>query len=259
MEMISINKLAIISFSLILLGFVGAFAFLVFVINHQNADKYTAVGTILAAIGTVGAFIFIGYQTVQLKNEFDLQHRPYLYVHLPQPIVGFNPTEKAWFGGGNLFFKNVGKDPATVTDTQYMVASDRMGIIKFVEWFERDFGGFPDIKTVMPGQEDAQVPCHPVISPADQKPRMFYIGAVITYRGPKPNKQYWYKFSQLFIVKFEKVTDKDGNPQIVPVIHPHKPDHEWDQNIEDSKPPKLAEPKWEDYLSKPYVKTLTGE
>lgn len=102
---------------------------------------------------------------IQLQADgFQLEHRPYLYLHLPldQIRVWQNETEGGWFGGGDLRFRNVGKDPASITKAQYMVASDARGVIDFVGWFETEFGGFPDIEVVFPGQDDARVPTHPL-------------------------------------------------------------------------------------------------
>jgi len=270
-EIWSSHKLPI-SIFLILLGIVGLALLLNVVITASNANKYNAIGTILAALVGITALLFIGYQASQLKTsvdlqrkqiqaqaeEFKLERRPFLYLHLPLDKVGVwrNVAERAWFGGGNLRFRNVGKDPATIIKTRYMVASDVAGSVDFVGWFEKAFGGFPDIKTVFPVQEDAQVPCHPIISPGNKKPKLFYIGAVVSYVGPTSDRIYWYKFSQLFVIKIEKLKDEHGKEFERISIHPHRPDHDWDRNT-GSEPPDLKEPDWKDLLSKSYIKTLT--
>jgi hypothetical protein len=270
-EILSSHKLPIAIF-LILLGIAGLALLLDVIITGSNANKYNAIGTILAALVGIAALVFIGYQASQLKasvdlqgkqiqaqgEEFRLERRPYLYLHLPldEVRVWRNVKERAWFGGGNLRFRNVGKDPATITETSYMVASDVAGSVDFVGWFEEAYGGFPDIKTVFPGQEDAKVPCHPVISSGNKKPKLLYIGAVVSYVGPISDRIYWYKFSQLFVVKFDKIKDKRGKEIEGISIHPHRPDHDWDKNT-DSDPPSLKEPNWKDFLSKSYIKTLT--
>ncbi len=252
-----------ISIVFLILGVAGLALLLDVVITAINAEKYSAIGTILAAIVAIPALFFVGFQAMQLRKSVDLQvdafqleHRPYLFLQLPQVSVWRNDPEGGWFGGGDLRFKNVGKDPATITTTRYMVASDTRGEIDFVGWFEKEFGGFPDIKMVFPGQEDARVPCHPNISPGDKKPRLLFVGAVISYVGPNADRRYWYKFSQVYVLRFVRGKDKQERILETVEIHPLKPDHDWDRNMT-SAPPDLEQPKWTDYLSQSYIKTLT--
>jgi len=255
-------------------------------ITESNANKYSAIGTLLAAVVGIFALFFIGYQAVQLRKSVDLQldqiefissqttqlrrsvelqakeflleHRPYLYIHLPsnEVEVGYNEQERAWFGGGELRFRNVGKDTATITETNYMVASDTAGVVKFREWFEKDYGGFPDITNVFPGQEDVRVPCHPEISTSGKRPKLLYIGAVVSYVGPSSKKTYWYKFSQLYVIELKKGKDNQGQEKEWSIPNPLKPEHDWDKNT-NSKAPILKEPVWKDYLSKPHIRRLT--
>ena len=252
---------------LIFLIFCVGFLLLKRFINESNANKYGTIGTILAALVGMFALFFIGYQSEQLRNqiklqtdEFHLEHRPYLYIHLPpdQLKVWYDEGERAWFGGGNLRFRNVGKDPASIIKTKYMIASDTAGEVDFVAWFERDAGGFPDIKNVFPGQEDAQVPCHPEISTGGKRPKLLYIGAVISYVGPSSKRAYWYKFSQLYVIRFIKRKNEQGRETEWVSVVPLKPEHDWDKNT-DSEAPTLKEPEWKDYLSKTQIKALTGQ
>lgn len=267
-----------LSIALIAVALIAITLFLDVRITESNASKYAAIGTILAAIMAVLALFVVAYQTMQLRTSvnlqgdqirlqaatFELEHRPYLYLYLPsdQLKVWLNQAEGGWFGGGDLRFRNVGKDPASITQADYMVASDVRGEIPLRKWFEEEFGGFPDISSVFPGQEDARVPCHPNISPVERKPQFLYIGAVVSYVGPKKDRRYWYKFSQTYVLEFLKEVDKQPSlvqgPLYKVVVHPLKPDHEWDKNPE-SEPPKLMLPNWADYLSQSYIKKLTQE
>ena len=234
-------------------------------IRPYNSEKWVAIGTILAAIVGIFALIFVGTQATHLSRQlklqaetFELEHRPYLYLHIPPGEVRFwrNDVEGGWFAGGDLRFRNVGKDPATIRNTQYMVASDRRGVIDFIGWFEKEFGGFPDIKVVFPGQEDARVPCHPTVAERDKIPRLLYIGAVTSYEGPQPGRSYWYKFSQLYVLEFVRGKDDQGRMVERFGVHPLKPEHDWDRNT-NSPPPGLVEPRWQDYLSQGYIHHLT--
>ncbi|MCK4391162.1 MAG: hypothetical protein KAV83_13100 [Desulfobacterales bacterium] len=234
------------------------------------ARKFVVLGTVFGALGTVGAFFFVGYQAIQLEKsvklqtdqielqaeEYHLEKRPYLYVHLKNVAVWKRKSDGPWFGGGRLYFKNQGRVPARVIKTQYMVASDQRGNTDFVNWFEEAYGGFPDVKTVFPDQQDAFVPCHPIIGETGITPKLFYVGAVIMYSGIKPNEAYWYKFSRLYVVEFDIEKDDKGKERNVIKVHPHKPDHDWDKNT-GSVPPILKEPNWKKYLSKTYITTLT--
>ncbi len=252
-----------------LLALAGAFIALIVLavvfINCENGAKYSAIGAILAALGaiiaafgTVGALLFLANQVRLQREAFRLEHRPYLYLHMDDPGVWFNDEVKGWFGGGPLRFRNVGKDPATITKTDYMVASDAQGVIDFKGWFEKDFGGFPDVTSVFPGQENAQVPCHPGIASGDKKPKLLYIGAVVAYVGPESAPVYWYKFSQLYAIGISEIRNEQGIEIGFKItLHPQKPDHDWDRNT-DLEVPKLVEPDWQFYLLKPYIKQVTS-
>jgi hypothetical protein len=275
---------------LLCLFLAAAFALEV-LIKTSNADKYTALGTILAAIATIiaaiggiAAFFFVGYQAVKLgesvnlqREEFSLEHRPYLYTELKltnQPLslkingkfaqvnlegIWRNEKENAYFGGGDLYFRNVGKDPATITKTEYRVRSDARRDLDFVQWFKEAYGGFPDITSVMPNQQNLRVPCHPIVSLTAEAPKLLFVGAVISYVGPQKEtekqRKYWYKFSQLFVVELT-AHQINGQKIIIPVLHPHVMYTDWDRN-EGKDPPPLEDPNWDDLLKKSYVKTLT--
>ena len=194
---------------------------------------------------------------INLQTEIShLEHRPYLYLYMNTLGVGQKKPGEAWFGGGSMRFRNVGRDPASNIKTQHMVASDTLNEIDFVGWFEKAFGGFPHINSVFPGQEDAEVPCHPMISTGDKKPKLMYIGAVVTYEGPKSGMIYWYKFSRVYAIKFSKEKDKEGLVKVS--IYPLKADHDWDKNL-NGQPPKLELPNWKNLLSKSYINQITSE
>ena len=241
---------------------VGFFFLLDTVITADNAEKYSAIGTLLAAFIAMPALGVIVFQSYQLKNSVDVQakdsnlsHRPHVYLEfkLHNPPV-WQTNAGSWFGGGDLYFRNSGKSPATIIYKDYMVASDRSGVIDFVGWHEKDHIGFPDIKVVFPNQDGVKVPCHPIIS-GEEKPRLLYISAVIHYKGPEKGKVYWYYYSETFAIQFGKFPDRNGTLVDGIVLHPVT-DHDWDDNTEKD-PPKLAEPNWEYLLSKIYVKRIT--
>jgi hypothetical protein len=295
LEMWSAHKMGIV-IALVVIGLLCIFVALAFMletlIRTENANKYSALGamlaafgTIIAALGGIGAFFFVGYQAAQLAEsvnlqgeEFALEHRPYLYLDLEltkQPFLYYqtkegiqnlnlfgiwpNKNENAYFGGGDLYFRNAGKDPATITRTEYRVRSDQRRDLDFVKWFQDAAGGFPDIKTVMPNQQGLRVPCHPIVSEGAKVPKLLFVGAVISYVGPQKGteerRRYWYKFRQTFVVEL-RTAEVDGQPVEFPVLHPHVVDTDWDRN-EGKDPPPLEDPNWDDLLSKSYVKTLT--
>lgn len=256
--------------------FAGAAILLEVLIKTSNVSKYTAIGTVIAAIGTIvaaiggiGALYFVGYQAIHLKRSVDLQgdqiraqseefhldRRPYLYVELRDLRIWKNPIEKNWFGGGDIYFMNVGQDPATIVDSQYVACSDvTRDSADLKNWFERDFAGFPEIKTVMHGQENLRVAVHPIVGPGDKQPKLLYIGGVISYVGPQKDRKYWYKYAQVFVASTE--TKRLDGGEVVKDLFPGKADTDWDKN-ENSDPPVLQVPDWDSYLAKGYIKTVT--
>jgi hypothetical protein len=179
-------------------------------------------------------------------NAFRVEHRPYLFIEDDKHYLGKNDPEGGWFGGVDLRFRNVGKDPATITDAKYMVASDVSGEIGVVKWFNEESGGFPDIKVLFPQQEDFRVPMHPNIAPSNKAPRLVYVGAVISYTGPHHDMKYWYKFSRVYAIQHK--------PELG--WQPQKPDHDWDNN-NNADAPELKVPDWQKYLSQKYISRIT--
>lgn len=223
------------------------------------------VSVCLVTVGiavNVAVVTFIGMQSSDiktqtniLKDSYEAEHRPYLYLDLRHTndknqrgvSVWEHPSKSGWYGGGDLHFINVGKVPASIISTKYIVASNQKGDTKLIEQFRKEYGEFTDVKVVMPNQEDVKVSCHPIIVDGNENPQLLYIGATITYKGSNPDKTYWYKFSQVFI--FEQLT-------ILTFLgHPHTPDHDWDQN-KNIETPILKVPVWQEYLSLPYIQTL---
>lgn len=191
------------SFSLMKLSIAGGIAlialgwFFSILISEENCQRIIAFGTILGSVVGVFGLCFIGYQAIQLRKSLDIQSsemrlqlnrhqlesRPYLYLDIKLINNGMwrNHEEAAWFGGGDLHFKNRGKVPATILKGQYIVESD-VHDSNFQEWFEEAYGGFPGPNTVFPDQNSVIVPCHPVIGGKSDFPKMFYIGAVVPYK-----------------------------------------------------------------------------
>jgi hypothetical protein len=271
--------------------FVGAALILEMLIKTSNASKYNALGTLIAAIGTVlvaiggiGALLFVGYQAVKLgesvnlqREELTLEHRPYLYVELEltKEIVMINgkpsnanfngiwpnKEEGAYFGGGDFYFRNVGRDPATITKTEYRVRSNLKRKADFVKWFKDYYGGFPDITSVMPNQNKLKVTCHPIVSSIAEAPKLLFVGAVISYGGTQKEtdkeRKYWYKFSKLYIVELKNF-EINSEKIIIPVLHPHVMYTDWDRN-KGKDPPPLEDPNWDELLKISYIKTLTDK
>jgi hypothetical protein len=64
----------------------------------------SAIGTGVAAVGTVGAFAFLIYQQVQLRHERHDALIPFLAMELPSDAVSINPIPvrvSAYGGGGD--------------------------------------------------------------------------------------------------------------------------------------------------------------
>ncbi|MCK4818418.1 hypothetical protein KA005_21790 [bacterium] len=249
--MFSHHKLTIAIGLILLSVIVGILLWIL--VTESNAQKLGAIGTVLGAIGAVGALGFIGYQAIQLKASIDLQieafnleKRPYLHPSLENLNVWRRSKESEWcYGGGDLYFINPGNVPASIVNSEYMIATDEQGKIGIVEWFEKEYGEFPDIKSVFPGQRGVFVPLHPTIG---KKPNLLYVGAVIAYTGTKPGLKYWYKFSRIYILKFRTCKTQTGEEKEIISISPHTPDYEWDRNT-GSDAPILKEPDWKFYLS----------
>ncbi|PKN67171.1 MAG: hypothetical protein CVU57_04260 [Deltaproteobacteria bacterium HGW-Deltaproteobacteria-15] len=247
--------------------FLAAYFLLGWFIRDSNVQKAVAIGAVLGAVGTIGAFFFLWHQSVKLKDTiqlqtetFKLEKRPYLFAYLSKKgnkSVEFdiwkNAEHGAFYGGGDLFFENVGQVPATIGKTQYLVASDELGDTNVVRWFEEAMGKYPDVKTIFPGQQNISVALHPQLG---KKPRLVYVGAVIPYTGIKPQEKYWYKFSQLFIVQYRKVPDKEGNLKPAIAVSPHFADHDWDKHSA-SDPPVLSTPDWNYWLERSHIKQIT--
>lgn len=193
----------------------------------NNADIITPVGSIgsfMAGIGAVVAIVFAGIQfslmtdSNKLQKEiFYLEKRPYLYVNLV-PDFGYNDQIKDVFGGGNVVFKNVGQIPASNIETTFNVGTER-GEINLKDWFVKELGGFPEVKTVF-SQDINSIFIHPQIG---KDTRFFYLDVLVTYSGHNTDNKYWYKFTQVYNVYWDgKKLNKT----------PIKTDTDWDRNID---------------------------
>jgi len=234
---------AYIIFSIILLSYLYRRK-----INETNATRIRAAGSIAGIVFGIPTLIAVGYQVLHLQKTIELQHdtfllenRPFLFVSLKNLRLWKNVNEgDVWFGGGDLYIINKGKTPAKIITKQakYIVASNEYGDCGMMKWFEGDAGGYQHVTTVFPGQEDAFVPMHPIIG---QNPKVIYFGALIPYVGLDPDKLYWYKFTQSYLVKFRKVKDENGIERLTSPSMPFPAKHDWDRN-EGSKLPKLISP-----------------
>jgi len=219
-------------------------------ITDSNVQKFIAFGTISAAIGAIIALIFVMQQANQLKESvnlqtvsFNLEQRPYIFAYLGDITFFKNVTDGSFYGIGNLYFENKGKVPADFIfpETKYIIASDELGKIGNERWYDEKAGGYPHVKVVFPGQKGLFIPVHPQVG---KKPSIIYVGAVITYKGTDPNRQYWYKFSQVFYISYNMGKNGKGQPFIESTnLGPSSADHSWDMNA-DAPPPELNIPDW---------------
>ena len=242
-------ELAIVSF-LILLGVVGLAFVLDWLIKFSSPETYTAIGTMLLALVAIPALFFAGLQARSLLDAFNLEKRPYLYVFLvPLEInLGPSPDSRNIFGGGKLHFRNEGPIPASDIKAEYVVASDVNRDIALEEWFQDALGGFPHVRTVYPRQNDQYVYLHPTIGSLEKRPKVLFVGAVISYAGLEPQKRYWLKFSRLYSLNVSEIEGRKFGSTILEL------EDFWDRNCNFDDLPEIKKPDWDQYLSKSYIK-----
>jgi len=219
------------------------------VFKRENAE-------LLAHVGSVVAVGFLVYQITLQREEFSLEHRPYLHIDF-KTRIWFNESEKGFYGPGDLVIKNVGNAPANIDISKavYVVKSDVNRNLDFMKWFEKSTGGFPHIGTVMPGQDNQSIPFHPMISEGRLPPKLIYVAALIPYTGPQKGKSYWFKYHQQFAVEIiKKVLDSKVIQGFA--LHPQPAYTYWDNN-ENSNAPQLDEVNWDKMLEREYIKDVT--
>lgn len=218
-------------------------------LRRENAE-------LIAHIGSVIAVGFLVCQISLQREEFSLEHRPYLHVNL-KTSFWFNKLENGFYGPGDLVIKNVGNAPANIDikNAVYVVKSDVDRTLNFMEWFEKSTGGFPHISTVMPGQDNQSIPFHPMISGGKLPPKLIYVAALIPYTGPQKGKRYWFKYHQLFAVEIrKKINDKVITHY---ALHPQPAYTYWDNN-ENTDVAKVEEIDWDKILEREYIKEITN-
>ena len=212
--------------------------------DESTVQTLIAVGTNLGAFGAIGALVFLGYQSMKLREsiqlqteDFHLEKRPYLYVHFePQ----FHYAGKDIYGGGHIVYRNEGRIPSSNVSSAPEAYSNERGKIPIKEWHIEYFGGYAEVKTVFPNHVDAKIFFK---GDMGSEATFFAIGALVAYTGIQRDKTYWFKFSQVYNIV------GDGK-RVVPHLISH--DTDWDQN---TKPVPLPpqEPDWskyKDYLGK---------
>src|SRR5574341_160242 len=103
-------KIALITV-LLAAGFAGLALLLELVITSSNAEKYSAIGTILAATAVIPTLFFLGYQSWQMKRAvhiqakqskmqletFRVEHGPYVFIEDDNHMLTRNDPEGGWF------------------------------------------------------------------------------------------------------------------------------------------------------------------
>ncbi len=270
-EFVAAHKFSLF-LAIIILLILAAVFFLESILTDSNAQRISALATVVGSIGSIVVLAFLSYQSLKLRDSinlqaestrlqtesFNLEQRPYLWLDMHSNMSkGDPPDVKKIFGGGYLFFRNEGKIPANIVDAQYLIASDVNKNIDLVKWFESARGSFPQIKTIFPNQKDNYVFLNPIIGDIDNKPKLLFISALIKYTGKDSQKFYWYKFTRLIeIAEF----DPEKNAGRISTI---LIDDDWDRDSP-SNPSSLKYPDWDKYLplfqekpkSEPPVNTL---
>jgi hypothetical protein len=219
-----------------------------------NAPKYSAIFTLFGVLIATGAFFFVSYQTKMLRENIDnqtksfvLENRPYLHADFVSQFgFGNDPREKEIiFGGVDLSFINEGKIPASIIsdECEYISISNEMQNTDLVEWFKKAKGAYPEVTTVFPRQKSRMIPIHPMVG---KKPKLVFVWCKVVYTGIDSNVKYWYKFTQIYHLKYKSPEDHSDQKEFTPELI--KQEEDWDRNNQ-VQIPKFKPPDWDKYLS----------
>lgn len=206
----------IIFLALLILIIVGSF-FLWRFTNDKNTNKLIVIGTIFAAIGTIGALFFLNYQSFKISSQIDYQiktyeidNRPYLYIEVDEFEVNtgkgnYNDPASSdiVYGGVEFKLKNKGKIPAGDIDISFKYTSDQMNDPEALDRYLKNNDMQMSI-VVFPEQifKPSKVKCQ-----MGNTPKMIHIWILVKYRGLREindsnrDKIYWHLIDQLYFIR----------------------------------------------------------
>lgn len=208
-------------------------------VRESQVISIADISNIMAAIIAAFGLFFVGCQIYLQREDFSLDKRPYLYVYL-KPEFNIAQPGGALHGGGHLVFNNSGKIPASDINLIFTVGSDQLKKIDLRGWFIKNYGDFPEVKTVFPNHKNASVYIHPRIG---NDAKLFYLGVLFNYSSTDSKRLYWYKFRQLYSVQLE-----NGEPK-TSVIYTYT---DWDRNrlmCKEDTLPDLEHCDWQKHLT----------
>lgn len=150
-----------------------------------------------------GAIVF---QTSIIKNTFDLEKRPYLYVDV-KPVIYPN-NKREFYAGIYMTYRNEGLLTASNIKTTVKIASDASDKLQdTLKWHENTYGFYPYIKSVFPKQniEPKKIVSN-ICNFEEALEQHVYVAIRITYDGVK-GKEYYYDVD--YVYKFEYKTSGD--------------------------------------------------
>jgi hypothetical protein len=172
---------------------------------HCGADQrkfwgpaWKIISTILS-IATFLMAISIVWQTIIIKESFEMENRPYLYIDISplafshrEKQIGSEKEYDNLYVGAELKYKNVGNLPACNIKSEIHFYSDMDkgdNFERLKNWYIEEFGYFPAPTTIFPHQEGQKIPCRVDCSDST-KDYLFTIRVI--YTGEDPKKEYWY-------------------------------------------------------------------
>ena len=226
----------------------AAFFLLVYFTDSKNTQKIIAIGTCLAAIGTVGAFLLIMYQSNRIRDgieyqikSYNLDNRPFLHLEAEYFVGKGRDFEKngIWYGGARFTFKNPGKIPASEIKVTPKINSNENRNIDLAGYMKKITGKDPTFRTVFPGEERIER-WTPQIG---KKPKLMHIWILVEYKGINPDKNYWFLLDNLYFIQ-ELIPGKNATRN-----YKVWTETDWDKNG-DLKPPEYIEPDWESQIKR---------
>jgi len=142
------------------------------------------------------------FQTTIIKNTFDLEKRPYLYVDV-KPII-YHGNKEEFYAGVDITYRNEGLLTASNIKTTVKIASDASDKLQdTLKWHEDTYGFYPYIKSVFPKQniEPKRIVSN-ICSFKEGLEQHVYVGIRITYNGVK-NEEYYYGVDYVYKFKYK--------------------------------------------------------
>lgn len=190
-------------------------------------------------------------------EELSLSKRPYIYMEIKNvriisriEISHDNKATTHYMVQADIELKNEGAIPAIITNIDYYVTSDKdKRHLDTPSYFKENLGSYPYPTIVFPKQENLKFIYGADCSPATER---IYFNVVISYKGYKDDKQYWYSFISKYATieaqAKKEVKLRDGTPLEIPVkvfnIIPLQLEGNWDKE-KNFAPPDVYVPDWE--------------